>query len=993
MPDLSDKDFLDALSTPKTSAVLANELGGGSESLAAGAAIVPQPSRAGISAPSIPDLAAENLRKQGAQPDIPFHEEGMDFWTTLMGKARETKEAQLRYLAKRFGPENVRLNELDEPVVRITNPDTGKAEDFPLNAKKMTLNNLASLARFAPEIAGSALALQLGGPSRGVLMRSLLGALGSEEGATLKDIALSGTDARQSAIEHLQNVPGDMLADLGLAGLLKSGQIAKGIIQGKGIPNPLAGHPILSPADPELTSEGVAAALRNQARSGIAPNLRPSEVSGIPFMAMLEQYMERKPAGTKPMLAGKIRREEASTAFQNWMIDPATLPTDEEVGRKGLSLLEGTVEPLRKDVALAEFGVQAEQKGAERIAETLKNKAEAQIIADQRAKVLSGLRATTVPTQGVPLSETGDLLRSRFIELRNQFKAQSSDLYNKFFENPKAKEPLISGNALKRSIDDLRMELPAVTKEVEKDTGLLSATGEPITTTQNQKVPISTPIRSRLDELSSKLEDGKVSINDLKQIRTDLDDAIKIGEAIPGVKEGRLKSTYKAVSDAITDGLRQINDPELTQAWKDATKFYRENVDRFTEKNVSRLAREAEDTSAVGNAEFVKKAIGSEDAYQALRGFYGLRSTEMGAFRNTVRNKVLADSLGVGDLVDGQNLVRALRGLRDSNPELYKDVFAGRGNDFLRAAEQLGSFQQKIPVEEIEKLLTTSRTGDPSIKLLYLQNAQRRLNEEYQNSVVNKFLKGDIPASKLEPDKFVSSLPQAKLSDVRDVMSRIEREDPAVAEQIRRKSVQNLLSEARRNPQPRDTMAKLTGESGDLISGTGISNALGRGDQLEKYKALLGNLYEPLTDYAKTELLGEERRRVAGGVGMLAPGSAMNAFIKALTPWEGGHKPEGIIKEMSGLARDKVLSIALSSNAVRNWLVSPHSISEIPNAIKLAILSQPFLEGAMQEFKSEGELQKVMSILKVAFGTADRTKGEHKRELSDQEFQNAITQP
>lgn len=992
MPDqMTDDEFLQAAKGDVPTATTLLPLS--QAELGKAQAQTPQP-RSAVG-PTMGELHEQNLVKMGKVPGVPFHEEGLDNWTTFWATMREGKDRQLRFLANKFGPENVRLNQENEPVVRIPNPKTGQPEDYPLNPRQMSAKDLTGLLKFAPEAIGAYLAVELGGPAAGVLGRSLLGAAGTEAGATVKDIATQaydqpgGVEGKKSVIEHLERIPGDVLADLGLAGLVKGGQLVKGVASGKGLPNPLARTPLLAPADPALTREGVAAAERNVARSGIPSNLRPSEVSGIPLMAMLEQYFERKPAGASPMIAGKIRREDASKAFQNWLVDPSTLASDEAVGRKGLAAIKETVEPYEKEAALAQTAVEAEQKAGARIAQAQR---EGQV-AKARTDILSGMNVAQLPTEGLKLPELGQVLREKFAADVGKFKAKASELYDKFFENPLAKEPIISGETLKSSVDQLRAELPKVTKEVEEKSGLFLPTGEKAPgQTVTKQIPISTPIRPRLDELSAKLEGGKVSINDLKQIRTDLDDAIKIGEAIPGVKEGRLKQTYKAVTDAINDGLRQIGDPELSQSWKDATTFYRENVDKFTEKNVARLAKEAEQTSSVGNAEFVKKAITSQDSYRALREFYGLRSQEMGALRNTVKNKVLLDSLGPGDMIDGQNLVRALKGLRDQNPDLYKDVFAGRGNQFLRAAEQLGTFQEKLPMAEVDKMLTQGAAGQVrGQKLRELERAQRRLGQEYQNEVVAKFIKGDSPLSELQPDKFVSFLPQAKLSDVQEIMGRLERTAPDVAEQVRRKSVQNLLNEARRSPQPRDTMAKLLGEPGDLISGTGISNALGHGDQLAKYKAILGGLYDPLVDYAKTELLGEERKRVAGGVGMLVPGSAMNAFVKALTPWEGGHKPEGILKELSGLARDKIVSILLSSQPLRNWLVKPYALEDASAAIKVAIISEPFIKGMAEEFKDAGELQKAMSILKVAFGTADRSQGEHQSQMTDEEFNRAAS--
>lgn len=941
-----------------------------------------------------PPVVGDTRRRQqalGERPGVKFHEEGLPTWTDLMTKSRENKDAQIRYLAGKFGTENVRLNEFKEPVVTIKNPDTGAPEDYPMNPHQLTLNSLTGLARFAPDTAGAIVAGALAPETAGIFVKSLLGAVGMEAGGAARELTVQfntpgDVEIKKPIVEHLEKVPADFFINLGLAGLVKGGQMVKGLgapkfLGGEGvnIPNPIAGTPLVKPARPEFTAEGVAAAQRLQSVTGINPELRPSETTGIPLMAMLEQYMERKPAGASPMIAAGTKREEASKAIQNWMVDPTTLQTDEDVGRGALAALKRTVEPIEKDV---EFAQMAKSAVESRLPELEKQatkaateQAQQSLVSGQQAQVLGKMHVTDLPKGGVDLAPTGELLRSKAIAARDEFKAKSNELYDAFYENPKAKAPIISGDYLKGQIDKLRGDLQKVTKG-------------------SEEIPISTPIRSRLDELSSKLEGGKVSINDLKQIRTDLNDAIKTGEAIPGVKEGRLKATEKAVTDSITKGLAEIGDPALSKAWKDATTFYRENVDRFTEKNVARLFKEADQSASVGGSEFTKKAIANQDSYTALRQFYGLKSPEMASLRETTKNKVLSDSMAPGGMIDGNNLVRQLESVRSMNPQIFKDTFAGNGDALISAANQLGEWQTKVPVEAVEKLLTGTKSANQAYlqgKIVALQTAQKRLNQEYQNQVVAKFIKGDAPLSEIQPDKFVSSLPQAKLSDVKEVMARISREDPSVAEQLRRKSVQNLLSESRRVPTPTDTMAKLNGEPGDLISGIGISNALGKGDQLEKYKVILGDLFEPLNDYAKTELLGEERTRIARGVGMLAPGSAMNAFIKALTPWEGGNKPEGIIKELSGLARDKAVSVMLSSDALRQWLVSPYALQDASGAIKVAMASQPFIKGMMEEFKDADTLAKTLSILKVAFGTAHEKKVPGQEgELSLEEAQKLV---
>lgn len=952
-----------------------------------------------------PPVLGDTRRRQqalGEEPGVPFHEEGLSTWTDLMAKSQANAEERVKYLARRFGANNVRINDFGDPVVRITNPDTGKPEDYPLNPRQLTLNSVTSLARFAPDIAGGLLGMMAAGPKAGVFKKALLAAIGSESGGAGREIVAGAatrplaqvgeTPVQASIVQHLENVPADVLAELGLVGLVKGGQFAAGLARGN-IPNPIAGTALTTPARPEFTKAGVEASRQLQSMTGIDPNLRPSESTGIPLMAMLEQYMERKPAGAAPQIAAGEAREQASKAIQNWMVDPTTLASDEEIGRRGLAALQRTVEPFEKDVALAKFGVEAEAKGAERLAGPARAAAQAGEASRQTADILTKMRVSSIPDQGVDLSAAGDMLRGKAVAMRDEFKAKADELYNAFFDHPLAKEPVVGGEHLKEAIDALRADLPKVRKTVTEPTGVVDATGAPITREAERDIPITTPIRPRLDELSDKLTDGKVSINDLKQIRTDIDNAIKTGEAIPGVKEGRLKATYGAVTDAINAGLAEIKDPELSRLWKDATSFYRANVDKFEEKNVARLFREADQSASVGNAGFAKRAMTDPDVYGALKQFYGTTSPEMVAFRATVKNKTLSDALGAGGLVDGANLTRLLKTMKDNQPALFKDVFAGRGNDFLRAAEQLGSWQQKVPIEEIDKLLTSKTPGAPSVKLIALEAAQRRLNQEYQNEIVNKFLRGNLPAAELQPDKFVSSLPQAKLSDVREVMTRLEREAPDVAEQVRRKSVQNLLSEARRTATPTDAMAKLRGEPGDLVSGVGLHNALGSGDQLAKYQSLLGDLYEPLRLYAQQELLGEERRRVAAGVGMLAPGSAMNMLVKALTPWEGHDKGKGLVLELGGLARDKVLSIALANDSVRRWLTSPYALKEAPRAVKMAILSEPFLKGLKQEFGDTGAFAHTLAVLKSSFGTASDREVPGQGDLPDRAAVEQLVPP
>lgn len=912
-----------------------------------------------LNAPPPLDEREIALGRMGKREGVPFHEEGLPTGGDIGLKLRSTPEEQIKYLAKTYGAENVRMNELGEPVVNI------KGEDYVVDPHKLTLNSLTGLLAYAPETLLSALALKTGGADAGLMKQALYGALGSAAARAGKTVVTRAADQEpvnfgQAIGQAAAQVPLDTAAGALMGGVLKGGQIASDVVQGKGLPNPLAGTSLLSPANPELTSEGVTAAQRLAARSGIPAKLSPAEATGIPLLAQLETRQENVAAGAGPMIAAKKARDEVSRAWQNWMIRPDTLGTDEEVARRGLGVLKSSVDPFEKDVALAQFAQDAERRGNERIVNSLRAQGEA----SQQAKVIRDFGVDKLPTEGVPMTETGDLIRQRAVAMRDASKDAVDQAYDKFYSNPAVMDPVIKGTGLKSAVDSMIEDLPKVTKP------------------EGGTVPIDTPIRGRLQELSSKLDQGNVSINDLKQIRTDVGDAITRGEAVPGVKEGRLKQLYSQISKSIENGLDEIGDPELKQAWNDATAAYKAHAERFSDRNVAPLFREM-DQPGVGNTELVKKLISKPDSYEALKGFLGTGSSELSAFHKTVRESLLQDALADGSstAVSGDKLISSLESLRKANPTLFNDAFGSNGQQFVKAARVLSSFQHNLPAEDLEALLNPANKATPNA-LSRLQMAEQRLKDEYTNGALKDFIKGD--RADLNPDQFIRFLPTYKLSDVKSVMDRLETGDPEVAEQVRRKVAQSLFNEARRSPTPADTLAQLQGKKGDIVSGSGINKALGTGDQLEKYKVLLGpDLFESMTDYAKRELLREEKQRVGGGAGMLAKGEGVSSLLNALTPGEGGRT--SILKDLSMLARDKIASWILASPKLNSLLLTPHTLEQMPRLMRAIVTSEPFVRAATTELKNPGATYKVLSTLKSAYGE-DQNAAPQGHSMSDEEF-------
>lgn len=934
-------------------------------------------------APPELDARAIELGRLGQREGVPFNQ-GLPTIADIGLKARKTPEQQMEYLAKSYGPENVRLNELGEPVVNI------KGEDYVVNPHKLTMDSLTGLAAYAPETLLSALALRFGGKDAGMFKQALVGAIGAATGAVGKDVA-TGEPIGKALGEEAANIPVNTAGGVLLGAGVKATQtavdmmsaVARGGIKNfaEGIPNPLAKTKLFSPANPELTSEGVTAAQNLAKLTGIPARLSPAEATGIPLLAQLEVRQENVASGAGPSIAARKARDDVSRAWQDWMVKPDTLGTDEEVARRGIGVLRASVDPLEQDVALAKFALEAQQRGDTRILNSIRAQGEAA----QQAKVIRDFNVGSVPIKGAPLTETGDLLRNRVVGLRDVEQGSLSQRYNAFFEKPETTTPNISGAGLKSEIDQTLKELPGVTKGV--DELAYDTYGNPITRTTEQKVPVATPIRSRLEELSGKLADGKISINDLKQIRTDVGDAIKQGEAIPGVKEGRLKQLYSQISGAIDEGLNKIGNPALKAEWEGLTGDYETFANKFSQRTLAPLFKEA-DQPGVGNTDFAKSIIGSPDKYNALRAFLGTGTSELQALGQTTRHWILENSLadGSSQALNGPALISQLEKLQKGNPQLFADAFGKNGEQFLKAGRVLATFQKNLPADEVEALLNPANRATPNA-LSNLQQAERRLKDEYTNGALKDFIQGD--KGDLKPDDFIRFLPSYKLSDVKEVAKRLAT-DPDTLEQVQRKTILSLFQEARRNPSPADVLALLKSgmKGGDVLSGTSLVKALGKGDQYEKYKALLSpDQMDFVQSMAKRELLREEKVRVGGGTGIFSKGDVATGVLDALTP--GKMSSTSILKDLSTFTRDKVASWILASPKLNALLLTPHTLADMPRLMSAIVSSEPFIRAAITELKDPGDAYKVLSTLKSAFGTGkeDRQPGNH--QMSDAEFDAA----
>lgn len=837
----------------------------------------------------------DTLAQLGARPGVPFDTaSGVPFRVRVAAEKEPTEDEKLASYKIAYGDENVRRNKFGQIIVTMTD-EKGKTVDRLANPLGLDASDLATFAASMPEVAGGILPLiATRGATLGPGFWKALGTLGlttagAEMGGAAKDMYQrwlrgEGPNVPEVAQRH---------AVSGTYGLITGGALgAGGFVLGRAV----------SPFNARGRLQLNAAAGRDllNERYGTKLALSAAEETGSPILAAGEALESQKP-GSRSGFA--MFREKVQAEIDKLRKIATGEMTDEEAaGRQVLDKLEDALAPLNFDVESA---------------------------AQEARKAASEAIRTTI---GAPIDK---VTVGRAIELGAKARKGVFDLvnqrnYDAFYDNPLARQRIIGGADLKAAVDNMLEELPAVDRTVQVLTGLVNAQNQPIFTQGTRTIPVSTPVRERLEEISAKLANGKISINDLKQIRTDVDNAIKTGEAVPGVKEGRLKHYYSALTDAIESGLKDIGDPTLTGAWKTATGYYKANVDQFEKAGIAELFRDP--INAIGPTEMVERALGSPDTYAAYKEFFGAASPQIRGVQKAARDKVL--QLGnLGKSIDAADFARRLEALDSASPQLLQDAF-GANAEMLRkeALVMMKAQGQSLPVEELNQALASGTIS--AGKLRDMLQAETRRAEAYRNTLVRELSEGILKPEKIKPTQVVDRLVfnrNTQPAELEELM-RVAGKSPQVQEDLRRLTFKKALDSA-------TIVDPKTG--GDVLSGLELHNMLADPNMVKRLKTVLGEWsYDDLVaikDFLLPGIRSQEAFRSAGG---LVAGSQINQLL--------GH---GDLKAIPQFVKNFVLSVAYTSEPVRRALSNQVLGREGKAlAVNLAIASEPFVKALARTF-------------------------------------------
>jgi len=915
-PPLTLDDFAPSFVTPKTPIP-------GEPTVA-----TPTVREATIAAGQRGTLRAPSFSERNVESGIPLDTEtGIPTMTYFMAKLNRLREDQLNYLKGIYGEENVRLADTGEPIVRVVDSTTGKPKDITLSPDKMSLNDAADLGAHGGEIIGGIMSAKRG-DIRGFIpqLRNITRmSIGTEAGGALQDVTVRGLEG--------QNIrPGEILGaraaavpvDIG-AGLFMAGT---GKVLGKAI-SPFS-DPL--PAQFDLTE----AKARLRAKYGIELPNTPGELTGNTLLLRAEAFARQKPGSTGPFQRIVDAQNKAIQSIQNILLGRAPAQSAEETGESAMETIGAKMNPLRSEI------------------ESLKKGVSKSATEELRGAALAATETELRPE--LPRQTIGQAIRETAHAFRDAWKKESG--YDEFFSNSVTQAETVSVKSLSERAADLLKKMPGADKVTSVPTGVLDSRGIPILMDEAGrevwKEFIPERVVARLQRLASS-PDAKVSLDQLKQMRTEIDDDILLGQAVPGVRNKHLKDVRSMLTNAMNEAVDSFGDPALKKEWQRINKSYAENVPRFEQKGIAELFHDPQNPNWVGNDRIVQRAIADPDIYNEYVRFFGRETPLMRSLQRSVAEHVLGVSSNpLNGLVDGKTFVNNLKQLWHDSPQLAKDAFgenssrlygiasaetASKVGERDRAGMLIRSINGKVDLGDLEDLL---RSGNPTAqKLVDLVNAQNKLAMEYRNTIKKTISEGGPLGEKIEPTEFVNYFSRrGEPKDIKEIMSMLS-DRPDVTEGIRRQTILDILGRARSGG---EALSHQFGKPGPL-SAKNLEEAMGllerQGTQTQRYRAILGDdTWQDLSDLGRYLTPREAGASTFGSAGRLSAGSQIAQLEKG-----------SIFKFLDTAVRNFIVAGIYSSPMIRKWVANTAMTpAEQATVTSYLVSSTPFVEALVDHF-------------------------------------------
>jgi hypothetical protein len=823
----------------------------------------------------------------------------------------ENQLNQFKWLVSRYGPENVDLSDEGRFILRNQPTPTGGVEDVLVDPVGIEGGDIAQLGSQALPIAagiggglvGGGFGARAGSTLGGGIVRVLSSAAGmaaAQETVGLGQDAITRlirdhpVDMKSIGAERAKLAAMDFGLGIAAAGAGKFiGKLGEGLLGGLGIKTR------------QTAADRAQRALAE--RTGVTRPLTPGEEAESPILLRLESMMAGRPGTSGTMQRMWEAQQKADDELRRVFLGlPRTL-SDEEVesllprrdlvGQRGL-------ERLRPEVARSE--------AAEATA-----RADILATGSQEAQRLAGVNLQ----RPVNATHVGANLRSRAVGDFDAFRAIMRPRYEAFFTRPEVTTRILPGDNLANAARRVEAQFVPAAETAEGVTSL------------DRFTPAK--LRGFLDQLG-RLEGSQVGINDLKRIRTGIDDAIAEGVSIPGTDTAALSALREAVDTEISGSLTALDSAfgtRLLSEWNQLNTDYAQGMTRFNRTGVRELLVREGEKGALGNTAIVDRVVGEGasalDNYNAYRDFFGATSSEFQALQTAARQDVLLGSLSdVTPYIRGSTLRTRLRNLR---PEVAQELFGANREELGRIGAVLERAAGKTL--DAEELHAVARSGTlTASRLQNLIQAEDRVARDYANDLLKAAGRGQLNAETIDPSTFVSRLNAMDPNDAQRIMGAVSGDAALVAE-IRQLAVEDIWSQIRAGAFGLKKVSPelLQRTLGDKTRQETWRNVVGQ-DTLDGLSALLKSVASSST--------------VAKGFGGSSIAGA-NDLSQIALHGEIGALPELAVRTLIGF---------LYSGPMRRSITNIAKGEDLGRVLNSVVASTPFVEHLASRFGSDGAL-------------------------------------
>lgn len=859
--------------------------------------------------------------------------------------ARDTDEDQMAYLSGIYGPNKARKADTGEWIVRIPGED-GKDKDVLVNERGLSARDMFSMAAYAPDAIGAALAMRAGrmlpgiGKSKGVggFARDVAAeAIGQETGGAVRDVAArAGVEGQpwnfqEIGERRLGNVPFDMAIGTGLGIIGKTASKLR---------TPLG------PATDFVDVEGQQAARNLQDKYGVETPMSLGEKTGSPIFKRIEGTAGKLPGSSKYFSELTEAKTAAFRKIVNRIMglpDTATpgtaIPNAEDIGQEAIEHIRTKLTPMQQAV------------------ESSRN----QVLSQANQNVLDELSTATTPQRQMYPEKVGANIRQKVFDMREAFRA----------ENRKNYGAIPGADVRAHVVPDLALESYAILDSLPTQKG---------GTEPSKLVPDN--VVGFLRELASNPNE-KRSLVDLQTMKGEIDNAIAEGQAIPN-RQTKFLTQIKSELNKAIDTVVSSN-PAMKAAYENANKSYSANVGKFKDRYIARLFKEIDEGGGFVNDEDIVRKIGPTE-FQSFKNVLGATSKEFTELKRAIVDEIYNDSLMPGEqLVKGDALIKNLSDFYRKNRSVAEEILGTKVTELQRLGEILTSADAKI---DADKLMKSLRSGEPlSRSVEKLVKEQAALDKAYRSQIVKDIGERRIGES-FDAGEFINRFyDQASKPELESVMAQLA-DNPEVIEKLRRKAIEKLLFTAQRSAKAADPASLGRGDPFLPPNSQTLKTALGNPDKRERLQIILGkDTYDAITDLGKVVRSSEVNDQAFQSAGGIAAGMQLSNLLHG-----------GVLGYASNYVKQKAAAIILSNNTLRKWaangvMQTPFEVGGVRLAdtrqgalITAMIGSTPFLEAVVDEFGEGTAASQFVSALKRSVNIFESQKAKNAKEPTEEEL-------